>query len=250
LTFRLTCITAHPDDESGAFGGALSMAHAQGVETSVLCLTEGRAAANRGEAKSDEELGQMRRVEFEAAGAVLNVTHGELLNYPDGGLVRENFYALAGEMVARIRRWRPQVVLTWGTEGGVNLHADHTLVCLAATAAFHWAGRAVYFPEDGLAPYAPQKLYYSSPPFLLARKPEEAEGATRSPYSLVLELGEHWKQKKLEAFSKHDTQSSLLERVRHVFEEHASHEYYLLAAARTTRNATYDTALFAGVDED
>jgi LmbE family N-acetylglucosaminyl deacetylase len=250
LPYRLTCITAHPDDESGAFGGALAMAHAQGVETSVLCLTEGRAAANRGEAKSDEELGRMRRGEFEAAGQVLGVQHGELLNYPDGGLLKENFLTLTGEMVARIRRWRPQVVMTWAGEGGVNLHADHSVVSLAATAAFHWAGREAYFPEDGLKPYAPQKLYYSCPPFLLARKPEEAEGATRSPYSLVLELGELWKQKKLEAFMQHDTQSSLFERVRHIFEEHAGREFYLLAATRNFRNAEQDAALFDGVVED
>ena len=250
MPFRLTCITAHPDDESGAFGGALAMAHSLGVETSVLCLTEGRAAANRGEAKTDEELGRMRRAEFEAAGQVLGVTHGVLLNYPDGGLAREDFPTLVREMVKHLRKWRPQVVLTWGGEGGVNLHADHTMVCLAATAAFHWAGREVYFAEDGVATYAPQKLYYSSPPFLLARKADEADFATRSPYSLVLELGEQWKQKKLEAFMQHDTQSSLFERVRPIFEENSQREFYLLAASRALRLASEDSALFDGVVED
>jgi LmbE family N-acetylglucosaminyl deacetylase len=59
LPLRLMCFTAHPDDECGAFGGALMQAHQRGVETSVVCLTEGRAASNRGNARSGDELARI-----------------------------------------------------------------------------------------------------------------------------------------------------------------------------------------------
>src|SRR5215475_16013135 len=64
---RLLCITAHPDDEAGGFGGTLLHYAQRGVETHVLCLTPGQAATHRGGAKSDDELAQIRRREFAAS---------------------------------------------------------------------------------------------------------------------------------------------------------------------------------------
>ena len=56
LALRLLCVTAHPDDESAGFGGALLLAHARHADTTLICLTEGRAASNRGDTGSDDEL--------------------------------------------------------------------------------------------------------------------------------------------------------------------------------------------------
>ena len=52
MGLRLLCITAHPDDECFAFGGALALAAGRGVEVSVICLTDGQAATHRGAAGS------------------------------------------------------------------------------------------------------------------------------------------------------------------------------------------------------
>ncbi len=246
------CMTAHPDDESGAFGGALLMAHAAGIETTVICLTAGQAASNRGEAANGEELAQMRRAEFAAAGKILGVSRGEVLHYPDGKLAEENFSELVGVFVERIRRWRPQVVLAFGSEGGVNLHRDHTVSSLAATAAFHWAGRSAMFPgqiEQGLKPYWPQKLYYSATPFLLGRDEEAKASTCLTPYSLKLELGEHT-ERKFEAFRKHTTQAVLLEKSRSIWHGSESVEHYLLIAARGLIPADSDSAMFQGIVED
>lgn len=252
MTHRLMCMTAHPDDESGAFGGALLMAHAAGVETTVVCLTEGRAASNRGDAANGEELAQLRRAEFAAAGKILGVSRGEVLPYPDGKLAEVNFPELVAVFVERIRRWRPQVVLAFGSEGGVNLHRDHTVSSLAATAAFHWAGRSGIFPEQlerGLAPYWPQKLYYSATPFLLGRDEEAKASTCLTPYSLALELGAH-ADKKFEAFQQHTTQAVLLEKSRAVWKETAGFEHYLLIAARGFQRGDADCSMFQGVAED
>ena len=248
MPYRMMCLTAHPDDESGAFGGALLMAHDKGVETTVVCLTEGAAGSFRGSATSDEELAQLRRDEFAAAARLLNITHAEVLDYPDGKLDQQNFYELTGVLVEKIRTYHPQVVLTFGGDGGVNLHRDHTIISLAATAAFHWAGRAQLFPEAG-TPYAPQKLYYSSTPWVSVYNSNEGANAAVVPYSLILELGE-WRERKIEAFKMHITQHGVLERVRDFIDKHMNDERYLLAAARNPRPLTEDEAIFAAVIED
>jgi LmbE family N-acetylglucosaminyl deacetylase len=251
LALRLMCITAHPDDECGAFGGALMLAHQRRVETSVVCLTEGRAASHRGTARNSDQLADLRRQEFAAALRVLGVAHGEVLAYPDGDLARQDFAAITTELVERIRRFRPQVVLTFGGDGNVNLHPDHTMVSFFATAAFHWAGRSNFAPEQdaaGLLPYRAQKLYYAAAPFLAYADADEARKIALMPASLVLELGD-LKAKKLEAFMQHVTQADLLAKVKVVFETTGGEEKYLLAAARGMRSSPLETDMFEGLEE-
>ena len=252
MSFRLLCITAHPDDESAAFGGALLMAHREGIETYLLCLTDGQAAHYRGEAEDAADLGRRRRTELAEACEVLSITGFEVLHYPDGELLRQNWHEMVGSLVERIRRLRPQVILTFGGDGSVNLHRDHTVVGMAATAAFHWAARDIYFPEQlerGLAPYAPQKLYYLSTPFITVRDQPELDSLPRVPYSLTLELGE-LADLKTEAFSKHSTQAGVLGRVQSFIDQHKMTERYLLVAARGQIEAGSDTGLFAAVTPD
>jgi LmbE family N-acetylglucosaminyl deacetylase len=245
------CFTAHPDDECGAFGGALMRAYQRGFETAVVCLTEGRAASNRGSARSGDELAALRRKEFAAALRVLDVAHGEVLAYPDGELASQDFIQVTTELVKRIRRFRPQVVLTFGGDGNVNRHPDHTMTCFFATAAFHWAGRTNFAPEQiaaGLLPYRSQKLYYGVAPFLAYADPEEAPKIALTPASLVLELGD-LKARKLEAFQQHTTQTELLVKVKPVFEKTGGEEKYLLAAAPGMRSSPLETDMFSGVEE-
>jgi LmbE family N-acetylglucosaminyl deacetylase len=244
------CITAHPDDESGAFAGALMRAHARGAQTSVICLTDGRAASHRGNANGDEELGQLRRQEFAAALRVLNVSEGKVLDYPDGKLAQQNFSAVAAVLVEWVRRLRPQVVLTFGGDGSVNQHPDHVMTSFFATAAFHWAGQKSFPGETAarLAPYRPQKLYYSAAPFLLAN-PEEAGKVARVTSSLVLDVSD-LKGTKYEAFRQHATQAPILARAGVTFEKYSGEERYLLVAARGGRHELRETDMFAGIEED
>jgi len=249
LPLRLLCITAHPDDESGAFGGALLMAHGNGVETHLLCLTDGQAAHYRGGVEDNIELGRRRRAELATACEILGVTHHEVMHYPDGELLHEDFFKLAGDIVARIRQVRPHVVLTFGGDGNVNLHRDHTITSAAVTAAFHWACREEFFPEQGFAPYVPQKLYYSATPFVTVRNRPELSSASTVPWSLSLQLGE-FADRKMEAFAKHSSQAGVLERVRDDVSKHLATERYLLVAARGQIKVTEDSDMFAGVVTD
>jgi LmbE family N-acetylglucosaminyl deacetylase len=247
LSHRLLCITAHPDDESGAFGGALMLAHNAGAETSILCFTDGQAAHFRGEAAGDAELGALRRKEMAAACSVLGVTRFEVLQFPDGALAEQDFHAMTGAAVGHIRRWRPHVVLTFGGDGGVNLHRDHTAVSATATMAFHWAGRPEMFPSDA-GPWSPQKLYYANTPFVSVRgHPELTHTAATTPWSLALELGSLG-QRKLQAFAQHASQHGVLQRVGDQVKRAMQTERYLLVAKRGQTSVTSDESMFAGIE--
>jgi LmbE family N-acetylglucosaminyl deacetylase len=248
LSQRLLVVTAHPDDESGGFGGALMQAHAAGAETFVVCFTDGQAAHFREGASGDEELGKLRRAEMDAASALLGVTEHEVLDYPDGELAQQNFEAMVRAVVERIRRWRPQVVLTFGSDGAVNLHKDHTMVSLVATAAFHWASRAEMFADSGAA-WAAQKLYWVSTPFVSVRdRPELTKDAATVPWSLTLDLGE-LADRKIEAFRKHSSQQGVLERVGDHVRDVFRTERYLLVAKRGIGPSAGDAGIWAGVDD-
>jgi LmbE family N-acetylglucosaminyl deacetylase len=249
MAHRLLCVTAHPDDESAGFGGAMLLAHRAGAETYLLCFTDGQAAHFRGTAADDAELARMRRAELDAACAVLGATRCEVLHYPDGALEEQNFLELVGVVVERIRRLRPQVVLTFGADGAVNLHRDHTVVSLATTAAFHWAARAEMYPEMGVA-WLAQKLYYSSPPFVSVReRPELTAVAATVPWSLELRL-DGLADEKLAAFGKHTSQQAVLARVgRENVRKGMESERYLLAAKRGIGPVAKDTEMWAGIVE-
>src|SRR5262249_23075221 len=162
--FRLMAITAHPDDEAGNFGGTLRLYRNRGVETSVICLTPGQAASHRGTAKSDRELAEIRRAEFSVSCEILGVSEAVILGYPDGQLHRQELNRVVYELTLRIRRFRPQVLLTYGAEGGVTGHSDHSMAGVFATLAFHWAGRSSLYADqlgNGVTAHRVQTLYYA-----------------------------------------------------------------------------------------
>jgi LmbE family N-acetylglucosaminyl deacetylase len=240
---RLLCVTAHPDDECFAFGGALALAAVQGVETSVLCLTDGQAGSYRGSASTRQELGQMRRAEFEASCKIFGVHHNELLGYQDGQLEFANFSEMAGKLVERIRNLRPQVIITFGGDGGLNTHADHTIVSLATTAAFHWSGNPKR--DIGLGePYQPQRLYYLTTNFFLP----DRRCPLPAPWTLTLDIRSVFDRKR-EAMRAHTSQAPLMERARPIFEQQGQEDRYALAAAIVPQPAAQSTGMFEGIAE-
>ncbi|MDP9268047.1 MAG: PIG-L family deacetylase [Acidobacteriota bacterium] len=253
---RLLCVTAHPDDEAGGFGGTLALYSERKVETFVLCLTPGQAARNRGGAKSDAELSAMRREEFARSCKILMISRGEVLDYADAALDREDFQAVTGALVRRIREFRPHVVLTIGTEGAVTAHPDHSMAALFATAAYHWAGRTNRFADQleverkdgGLKPHCAQKLYYSS---ALAAIPELPQPVSLAPVTTVIDIGPHL-ETKIRAFAAHTSQNPLLPRFEGTIRKRGNFENFHLAATTTPRmaDAAVESDLFAGVVED
>ncbi len=233
------CVVAHPDDECFAFGGALALAADRGIETYVLCLTDGQAATARGTAESGEELGRMRRAEFAASCAVLGVKHRELLGYQDGRLEFEEFPRVAGRIVERMRRFQPDLVLTFGADGALNTHADHMMVSALTSAAFHWSGRERRYPELARA-FQPQRLYTLTTNVFLPDRPPPLP----SPWSVRLDVSGVL-ARKMEAFRAHVSQAPLMEQTESFFREHGQYEFYSLAAAAEPHAVAATDDLFA-----
>jgi LmbE family N-acetylglucosaminyl deacetylase len=238
---KLLCVTAHPDDECFGFGGALMLAAEAGVETTVICFTDGQAATNRGEAKSGEHLGEMRRSEFVASCKILDVTHCEVLDYQDGQLEFADFSAAAALLVERIRREKYDVVLTFGGDGAVNTHADHTMVSAFTTAAFHWAASPKRFPELGPT-HTARRLYYNTTNFFFPGRPSPLPG----PWTVTLDV-RRIQHRKFEAFRAHTSQLPLMEKFQSFFEKRVGQEFYTLAATPEPQAAVQTTDLFAGL---
>ncbi|HVP44656.1 MAG TPA: PIG-L family deacetylase [Terriglobales bacterium] len=247
---RLLCVTAHPDDEAGAFGGTLLLYASRGVETHLVCLTSGQAATHRGDARDDDELAAIRRRELGRSAEILRLTSWECLHYPDGALDRQDFYSVVGELVRRIRTIRPHVVLTIGPEGAVTAHPDHSMVSVFTTMAYQWAARSNRYTDQldrGLQPHRAQKLYYGASLFTLpGRQP-----ISPAPVTAVIEVGQEFVERKISAFKAHTSQAPLAPIFEKAVRQRGTRESFHLAATTSPREIERETDLFAGVkDED
>jgi LmbE family N-acetylglucosaminyl deacetylase len=244
--YRLLCVTAHPDDEAGAFGGTLLLYAGRGVQTYVICLTPGEAASNRGNARSNDELAALRRAEFVESCRILKVTQGDVLNYPDRGLYCTEPFPAARDLARRLRAIRPQVVITFGPEGSFTGHPDHGMAGVFASLAFHWAGRTDIFPpENGMSAYRPQKLYYHTATYTLS----DRQPISLPPTTAVIDVGP-FMDSKIAAFKAHRSQGPLSPRFERLVRERGVNEVYHLAAHVQPRGCEHETDLFAGVSED
>ncbi len=243
---RLLCFTAHPDDEAGGFGGTLLRYAERGVETHVICLTPGQAATHRGTAKTDDELSAARRLEFKAACKLLKVSHGTVLDYPDGKLDRQDFLGVVADLTRRVRELRPHVVMTMGTEGAITAHPDHSMISVFATMACHWAGRTNRFPgqmENGLKPHRTQKLYYATALFTMP----ERQPVSLAPTTAIIELTQHEIDAKIAAFKLHTSQAPLFGFFEATIRKRGKLEVFHLANSIKPRKVEMETDLFAGV---
>ncbi|MBZ5521947.1 MAG: PIG-L family deacetylase [Acidobacteriia bacterium] len=245
---RLLCVTAHPDDEAGGFGGTLLHYAHMGVETHVICMTAGHAATHRGNAKSDDELKQIRRREFAASCRFLQVKNALVLDYPDGKLDQQDVQTTVADLTRRVREIRPQVIMTFGSEGAITAHPDHSMVSTFTTLAFHWAGRSNRFVDQlqaGLKPHITQKLYHSTTLFTMP----DRQPVSLAPATAILELGQEGIDAKTAAFKCHTSQAPLFWFFEESVRRRGKLEMFHLMARSTPMKAEMESDLFAGVVE-
>ena len=143
----ILAIAAHRDDVEQTCGGTLLAMHARGWRTGILDLTQGESGT-RGTA-------QERRSEAEAAARILNVSHREALDLPDGNV--ENTQPHRLKIAAVLRRLRPRVVILPYWQGR---HPDHyTTATLGYEACFASGLAKLDIPG---APHRPYKVLYAS----------------------------------------------------------------------------------------
>ncbi len=140
-----------------------------------------------------------------------------------------------------MRAYKPHVVLTFGADGGLNTHPDHTMTSLLTTAAFHWAASAKRFPELGPV-HAGERLYLLSTSFFMEGRPAPLP----APWTLALDIRKV-QARKHEAFTRHTSQRPLMESTKTMFEEFGQMEYYTLTAVREPGAVVLGTDLFAGL---
>src|SRR5438477_12742742 len=178
-TKRLLGVFAHPDDE-GTMSAASLQYSTLGVETGLVCATRGEVGEIADPALATREnLGQVREEEMRLAAEVLGVRNLWFLDYRDSGMAgtRENgdprafvhasAAGVVGKLVAIIRQFRPQVMVTFD-ESGAYGHPDHIAIYRHTTTAFHAAADAAQYPELGPA-HSVSKLYYGSFPRSIVR---------------------------------------------------------------------------------
>src|SRR5579885_1088439 len=156
---KLLCVLAHPDDESLGNGGILAKYGAEGVKTYLVTATRGERGwtGERREYPGKEALGKRREAELRAAARVLGLCRVEFLDYVDGDLDQAAPTEVVAKIVGQIRRVKPDVVVTFGPDGGYG-HPDHIAISQFTTAALVEAARSAYCPH--LAPHSVSKLYY------------------------------------------------------------------------------------------
>ncbi|MEU1285190.1 mycothiol conjugate amidase Mca [Kitasatospora sp. NPDC005856] len=170
---RLLSVHAHPDDESSKGAATLARYAAEGVDVLVATCTGGERgsvlnpAMDRPEVRAD--IARVRREEMAAAREILGVRQrflgfvdsgmpGPDERLPEGCFAAEPVESAAAPLVALIREFRPQVVITYDETGGYP-HPDHVMTHQVTVAAVEAAADPERHPGLGEA-WQVSKLYY------------------------------------------------------------------------------------------
>lgn len=133
---KLMCVFAHPDDESLGVGPTLAKYSAEGVENYLVCATRGERGWKgvKEEYPGPEALGALREEELRAAAEVLGIRGICFLDYLDAELDTVDAGEATAKIAAYIRDIQPDVVITFGPDGGYG-HPDHIAISQLALAA-------------------------------------------------------------------------------------------------------------------
>lgn len=180
----LLAVFAHPDDESLSAGGVLAQHADSGARTAVVTTTWAE--------------GTWRAAELAEALRVLGAGKPRMLGYADAR-VPESAPGAArlcdapldeavGRLVAHIREFRPEVVVTHDGYGGLSGHPDHVRAHRVTVLAVQAAGWGRLYPEAG-APWRPSALYLATHPDSAARA---LGGALLRPGREMFSVPDEW----------------------------------------------------------
>lgn len=168
-THRILMIGAHPDDENTAILAELALG--RGADVAYLSLTRGEGGQNLIGGELEEALGLIRTEELLAARRLDGAVQFFSRAY-DFGFSRsadETFRhwprdSVLADVVAVIRRWRPDVVISQFTGTPRDGHGHHQAAGILAREAYVAAADPSRFRgqlDAGLAPHQPTRFYQS-----------------------------------------------------------------------------------------
>jgi LmbE family N-acetylglucosaminyl deacetylase len=192
----LVALLAHADDESAA-SPVLARYAREGVQVYLIIATDGSAGSGTqaylvrpDSGPKGEALATARVAEAACGASAIGAREPILLNFPDGKLGdypgdRSLMYRLTDRIATEIERLRPDVVVTWGPDGGTG-HPDHRLISNIAT-QLRRAGAPgmperlfyMYLPAESFRALNPQR---GEPPLLL---PQAKHFTVHVPFTSV-----------------------------------------------------------------
>lgn len=152
----LVAIWAHADDE-GPVAPILARYAREGVQVHMIIATDGAQGAANTSVPRGPEIAKLRVEEARCSAQALGIQPPILLGFSDGALGHYNadpamLFRLTQRLVEELQRLRPDVLITWGPDGGYG-HPDHRIVSSIVTQLVR-AG----------APGVTQRLFYASLP--------------------------------------------------------------------------------------
>jgi N-acetyl-1-D-myo-inositol-2-amino-2-deoxy-alpha-D-glucopyranoside deacetylase len=194
----LMCVHAHPDDECISTGGILRRAHEEGVRTAVVTCTGGERGEVVGPGMDPGEvaprLAEVRAEELRSALDILGAGPPRWLGYTDSDMLgrpgnddptsfwQASFDEAVGRLVAQIREFRPDVLVTYDAFG-IYGHPDHVQAHRVALVAAEAAGERSLHPEAG-TPWRVRKVYLATIPVsgILELNRRMADAGRPSPF--------------------------------------------------------------------
>lgn len=172
----LMCVHAHPDDESISTGGVLLRAAQDGIRTAVVTCTGGERGEiyNMEEVENRPRLRAVREDELRNALAILGAGEPRFLGYVDSGMMgtdgnddpasfwRAPLDEAIERLVAQIRSFRPDVLVTYDAFGGYG-HPDHLQTHRVGLLAAEAAEVEALYPDAG-RPWRVSKVYLATIP--------------------------------------------------------------------------------------
>jgi len=164
----IVALLAHADDETAA-GPALARYAREGVQVQMIIVTDGSGGSGTqtylqrpDSGPVGDALVKARADEARCAATTLGAREPIFLGFPDGKLGdylgdRSLMTRLTDRIAKEIERLQPDVVVTWGPDGGTG-HPDHRIVSNIATQLLRFG-----------APGMPERLFYMYLPVEMIR---------------------------------------------------------------------------------
>jgi LmbE family N-acetylglucosaminyl deacetylase len=164
----LMMIVAHPDDEDG--GMLTYEVRGQGVRAAMMTLTRGEGGQNLMTGDFNDALGLIRTQELLAADRYFGTDQmfGTEVDFGFSKTKEESFaqwthQRVLYDAVRAVRLYRPLVVTSVFVGGLTDGHGHHQVSGEMAQEVFTAAADPKVFPEMGLEPWAPLKVYARAP---------------------------------------------------------------------------------------
>ncbi len=161
-------IVAHPDDEDG--GMLTYLSRGQGARVAMLTLTRGEGGQNLMSGDFEDALGLIRTQELLAADRYMGVDQffGTEVDFGFSKTKEEAFAKwthdrVLYDAVRAVRLYRPLVIASVFIGAATDGHGQHQVSGEIAQEVFKAAGDPKVFPDQGLPPWQPLKVYARIP---------------------------------------------------------------------------------------